>query len=191
MTSYRGSSYGYGGDSDYGYGYGGKSSYGYGGKSYYDDDFYEKQYQKYEKDYLKDDDNSEENDITKEYKPLLDDLKSEIASKIHEVFDDINNEYGSEGINMFMELLDENGFKDLYYGYDVEIEDVPNTMEKDELMDTIEDTFHDFIMEMYEFIGERLNEMMDDIEKDYGWEGEHIFIDLLDEEGLGKLWSNY
>ena len=196
MTSYpqyRGSSYDYGyGDRPY-YDYRGSSyGYGYGRPSYgYDDDFYEKEYQKYEKQHSSNDSDGEENDIAKEYKPLLDDLKNDIAFKIHEVFDDIHNEYGSKGVNMFMELLDDEGFENLYYGYDVEIDDIGSDMEEDELKDSIEDIFHDFMMDMHEFIGDRIGEMMDDIEKDYGWEGEHVFISLLDDEGLGKLWTNF
>lgn len=175
--SYTGSSY-YGG---YGSSYPSRYSQ-YGGYDK-DDDFYEKSYKDYEKSFKPTSDYEE--DIVKVYEDELIDLSHNLSSEINDIIGEAENLYGQAGVNILIDMLNEEGFGKFFYETkgtvdpDIDIEDI---------MYKVDEDFYPVIEELKKYIEESLHSMMDEVEKTYGWEASNTFIELMDDAGFNDMW---
>jgi len=170
---YSGSSYG-----DYG------SYYGRDYNSRYDDD-YEKSYSKYEKGEI----NDNSDNIHDEYEIILQNLFYEIGSEINQIVSEAYDIYGIVGHNLVIDLINQEGFSKFHYNQ--KEEENGEESEDQDLLNKIDEDFYPIVEDLKKYVEESLHKIMDDVEKDYSFEGSEIIIDLIDETGFGDLWLNY
>jgi hypothetical protein len=156
--------YGYGG-----YGLGGFGGYGgYGRYSSYDD--YEDQYKK-----------DGVFDVIK-YTQYLEDLKNSIRYEIDDIVTTAYDTYGSIGLNVVIDMINDEGLIDFHYNFKEE------TYEKEEdnydLMSEIFEDFEPVIEEMKKLIKYSLNEFINEVKVEYGKESVEELHKLMEKEGF-------
>jgi len=162
-----GSSYG---DYDrYGSSYGGYGRYGgYDRYSSYDD--YEDQYKK-----------DGVFDVIK-YTQYLDDLKNSIRHEIDDIVTTAYDTYGSIGLNVVIDMINDEGLIDFHYNFKEE------TYEKEEdnydLMSEIFEDFEPVIGEMKKLIKYSLDEFINEVKIEYGKEFVEELHKLMEKEGF-------
>lgn len=180
--SYTGSSY-Y--PSTYNYGTYGRSRY-----STYDDSDFEREYQTYNSKGISDIDDDTEKEIVEKYGLMLNNLEYEINQEINEIIGEVGDTYGENGANVFRDLLNQEGFKNFYYDNEiVETDEVVDDLE--ELAFKVDEDFYSVITDLKKYIEEKLQDLMDDIEKQYSYEGINILSDLIEKSGFDELWLDY
>jgi hypothetical protein len=189
---YTGSTYGgygsYGGYSgDYGRSYGG--DYGkypsrYGSYDYDDDEFYARNYEKYEKGEVED--YTEE--IIKTYEPKLIDLIYEIQSEINQIAGEVEDLYGEEGLNIFIDLINEEGFTKFHYYMKT---DTGSGEVDGDLLYEVDENFYSVVIDLKKYVEESLHEMMDEVEKTYSWDGVGVLSELISGSDFDDLFLNY
>lgn len=171
----------------YDYGKYGSSRY-----STYDDGDYEKEYSKYELGGRSglDLDDATEKEILETYETILDDLKYEINQEINELIGEVGDLHGENGTNIFRDLLNQEGFKNFYHDSEPIQTDEP-VEDMEELMFKVDEDFYPVITDLKKYIEEKLQQLMDDVEKQYSYEGVNILSELIENGGFDELWIEY
>jgi hypothetical protein len=173
--TYTGSSY-----SDYGRydGYGSRygdygSRYGGYGSRYSSYDDYEDYEDQYKKDDLFD---------TVKYTDYLEDLKNSIRYEIDDIVTTAYDTYGSTGLNVVIDMINDEGLIDFHYNFKEE------TYEKEEdnydLMSEIFEDFEPVIEEMKKLIKYSLDEFIDEVKVEYGKDSVEELHKLMEKEGF-------
>lgn len=166
----------------------------YGGPRYstYDDKDYEREYSRYELGGRSglDLDDVTEKEILEAYGIILDDLKYEINQEINELIGEVGDMYGENGANIFRDLLNQEGFKNFYHDNEIVETDEPID-DLEELAFKVDEDFYSVITDLKKYIEEKLQQLMDDVEKQYSYEGVNILSDLIEKDGFDELWIDY
>jgi len=146
---------------------------------------YDDEYEKYDKGYQST--NQYEKEIKEKYEDKLVGLSYDLTRKINDLITNVESEYDQIGVNIIIDKLTEEGFRGFFYEEKEEVIDDIN-IDVEELEYEIDENFYQYITDLKEYVDDELNEMMDDVEKTYGWDASEIFIEMMENEGFDDLW---
>lgn len=167
-------------------------SYDYGGSKYskYDDSDYDREYYSRNISGEMEVDEETKKDIIEKYSLILNNIEHEINQEINDLIAEVEDMYGENGANVFRDLLNQEGFLNFYYDNqpiktDEPLEDI------EELVFRVDEDFYSSIDDLKKYIENKLQDLMDEVEKEYSYDGLNILSNLIEKGGFDELWLNY